>query len=125
MRVRVGEALGLDAFEALFVELGLGPLQRRPPDVRSGGGLEGRVVRRVVNVLRLAGRDADPVLENGLVLAIEPMVAAGKYAARILSDGWTAVTVDKSRVAHFEHTVAVKDKSPEILTLCQKKNRSK
>lgn len=70
-----------------------------------------------------SGYDADPVLESGMVLAIEPMIAAGKYAARILSDGWTAVTLDKSRVAHFEHTVAVRKNSPEILTLCQKRNR--
>lgn len=71
----------------------------------------------VIDSAGLSGPDSDPVLESGMVLAIEPMVAAGKYDARILSDGWTAVTTDKSRVAHFEHTVAVKDEGPEILTL--------
>ncbi|MFH0839761.1 MAG: type I methionyl aminopeptidase [Candidatus Omnitrophota bacterium] len=65
---------------------------------------------------------SDPRLEKGMVLAIEPMVAAGKYEARILRDGWTAVTADRSRVAHFEHTVEITPKEPEILTLWQKKN---
>jgi methionyl aminopeptidase len=64
-------------------------------------------------------------LESGMVLAIEPMVSAGKYEAEILKDGWTAVTVDRSRVAHFEHTVALTDSGPEVLTLCQKKNQYK
>jgi len=62
-------------------------------------------------------------LENGMTLAIEPMVTAGKYEAKILEDGWTSVTVDKSRVAHFEHTIAITDTGPEVLTLCQKKNQ--
>lgn len=62
-------------------------------------------------------------LESGMVLAIEPMVSAAKYDAEILKDGWTSVTKDRSRVAHFEHTVAISDNGPEVLTLCQKKNR--
>lgn len=61
-------------------------------------------------------------LESGMVLAIEPMVSAGKYDVEVLKDGWTAVTIDRSRVAHFEHTVVVTDNGPEVLTLCQKKN---
>jgi len=62
-------------------------------------------------------------LEGGMVLAIEPMISAGEYEVEILEDGWTAVTKDKSRVAHFEHTIAVTDGKPEVLTLCQRKNR--
>lgn len=61
-------------------------------------------------------------LEKGMVLAIEPMVSAGKYEVEILKDGWTAITIDRSRVAHFEHTVAITDNGPEVLTLCRRKN---
>ena len=56
-------------------------------------------------------------LKEGLVLAIEPMVNAGRAANRVLADGWTVVTADGSRSAHFEHTVAVTDNGPEILTV--------
>ena len=57
-----------------------------------------------------------PRLAEGMVLAIEPMVNAGKPAVKVLSDGWTAVTRDKSLSAHFEHTVAVTAGAPWILT---------
>lgn len=56
-------------------------------------------------------------LKEGLVVAIEPMINAGGYKVRVLSDGWTVVTDDGSLSAHFEHTVAVTSKGPEILTL--------
>jgi methionyl aminopeptidase len=56
-------------------------------------------------------------LKAGLVLAIEPMVNAGGPASRLLDDGWTVVTADASRSAHFEHTVAVGDHGPEVLTV--------
>jgi methionyl aminopeptidase len=58
-----------------------------------------------------------PRLSEGMVLAIEPMVNAGKPAVKVLSDGWTAVTRDKSLSAHFEHTVVVTREGREILTL--------
>ena len=57
-----------------------------------------------------------PRLAEGMVLAIEPMVNAGKPAVKVLADGWTAVTRDKSLSAHFEHTVAVTADAPRILT---------
>jgi len=57
-----------------------------------------------------------PRLAEGMVLAIEPMVNAGKPAVKILGDGWTAVTRDRSLSAHFEHTVAVTAGEPWILT---------
>jgi len=57
-----------------------------------------------------------PRLAEGMVLAIEPMVNAGKPAVRVLADGWTAVTRDGSLSAHFEHTVAVTSGEPWILT---------
>jgi methionyl aminopeptidase len=57
-----------------------------------------------------------PRLAEGMVLAIEPMVNAGKPAVKVLADGWTAVTRDRSLSAHFEHTVAVTAGEPWILT---------
>lgn len=55
-------------------------------------------------------------LKPGLVLAIEPMVNLGGDQVRILSDGWTVVTVDGKPSAHFEHTVAITENGPEILS---------
>jgi methionyl aminopeptidase len=57
-----------------------------------------------------------PRLTEGMVLAIEPMVNAGKPAVKVLADGWTAVTRDGSLSAHFEHTVAVTADGPWVLT---------
>jgi len=58
----------------------------------------------------------DVVFEAGLTLAIEPMVNAGGSKVRRLADGWTVVTADGSLSAHFEHTVAITDEGPLILT---------
>jgi methionyl aminopeptidase len=55
-------------------------------------------------------------LQQGLVLALEPMVNMGTEKIRILPDGWTVVTLDGKPSAHFEHTVAITEKGPEILT---------
>jgi len=57
-----------------------------------------------------------PRLTPGLVLAVEPMVNAGGWEARTLEDGWTSVTKDGSLSAHFEHTVAMTARGPEVLT---------
>jgi methionyl aminopeptidase len=57
-----------------------------------------------------------PTLAEGMVLAIEPMVAMGRPDTKVLKDGWTAVTRDGSLAAHFEHTVAVTKSGPLILT---------
>jgi methionyl aminopeptidase len=56
------------------------------------------------------------MLKPGMVIAIEPMVNAGGYEVEILDDGWTAVTRDGKLSAHFEHTVAVTDNGPRILS---------
>ncbi len=61
-------------------------------------------------------RAANPRLKEGMVLAIEPMVCAGKPETRVLEDHWTAATKDGSRSAHYEHTVAVTNNGPWILT---------
>ena len=58
-----------------------------------------------------------PRLAEGMVIAIEPMVNAGKPGVRVLSDGWTAVTKDGSRSAHFEHSIVVTRDGCEVLTL--------
>ncbi|MBF0122938.1 MAG: type I methionyl aminopeptidase [Candidatus Omnitrophica bacterium] len=58
-----------------------------------------------------------PVLQAGMVLAIEPMVNMGTWKTKTLEDGWTAVTVDKKHSAHFEHTIAITELGPEILTV--------
>ncbi|HEY4659574.1 MAG: type I methionyl aminopeptidase [Candidatus Rokubacteria bacterium RIFCSPHIGHO2_12_FULL_73_22] len=57
-----------------------------------------------------------PQLKPGMVLAIEPMVTMGSWEVKILDDGWTAVTRDGSLAAHFEHTIAVTEHGPEVLT---------
>lgn len=59
-----------------------------------------------------------PRLEIGMVLAIEPMINLGTYEVRTLSDHWTVVTKDGKASAHFEHTVAITENGPEILTRC-------
>jgi methionyl aminopeptidase len=61
-----------------------------------------------------AGRG--PLLRVGMVLALEPMVTMGHWEVRVLADHWTAVTADGSLAAHFEHTVAVTEQGPDVLT---------
>ena len=55
-------------------------------------------------------------LAPGMVIAIEPMFTAGSYVTRTLDDKWTIITADGSLAAHVEHTVAVTENGPEILT---------
>jgi len=57
-----------------------------------------------------------PRLKPGMTLAIEPMVNMGTYEVKTLDDGWTVVTTDGKRSAHFEHTIAITEDGPEILT---------
>lgn len=61
-------------------------------------------------------RNENPRLKPGMVLAIEPMVNAGQAESKVLSDKWTAVTKDGSYSAHFEHTVAITENGPWVLT---------
>lgn len=56
-------------------------------------------------------------LQKGMTLAIEPMINEGVFEVNILSDGWTVVTADGKLSAHFEHTIAITDGEPDILTL--------
>jgi methionyl aminopeptidase len=56
-------------------------------------------------------------LKAGLVLAIEPMVNAGGWKTRMLDDGWTVVTEDDALACHFEHTIAITEDGPVVLTV--------
>ena len=58
-----------------------------------------------------------PILKRGMTLALEPMINAGGWRTKVLSDHWTVVTADGSLSAHFEHTIAITDGEPEILTV--------
>lgn len=57
-----------------------------------------------------------PRLQRGMVLAIEPMVNEGSYHIKILEDGWTSVTIDGKKSAHYEHTIVISEDEPTILT---------
>jgi methionyl aminopeptidase len=83
-----------------YVGHGIGTAMHEPPDVPNVGR-RGRGTR----------------VAAGDVFAVEPMVSAGGEDTRVLADGWTVVTLDGSWAAHWEHTVAVTDHGPEILTL--------
>jgi len=111
-RVRVGNRLG-DVSEAVqrhaeragysvvreFVGHGIGRELHEEPQVPNFG---------------MAGHG--PLLKEGMVLAIEPMINAGAPDVRVLSDQWTAVTADGAYSAHFEHMVAVTRNGPDVLT---------
>ena len=81
----------------------------------TGHGI-GRKMHEEPSVPNFGKAGSGPLLRPGTVLAIEPMLTAGSYKTKILSDDWTVVTEDGSLAAHFEHTVAVTDKGVEILT---------
>jgi methionyl aminopeptidase len=76
----------------------------------------GRALHEEPQVPNFGEPGRGPQLKPGMVLAIEPMVTLGSYDVTILEDGWTAVTKDGSLAAHFEHTVAVTEEGPEVLT---------
>ena len=77
----------------------------------------GRTMHEKPEVPNFGPPGRGPVLRSGLVLAIEPMVNTGTSDTLELDDGWTVVTADGGLSAHFEHSVAVTDGEPEILTL--------
>ncbi|MBU6374980.1 MAG: type I methionyl aminopeptidase [Bdellovibrionales bacterium] len=76
----------------------------------------GRALHEEPQVPNFGPRGKGLALKEGMVLAIEPMINAGSHEVRVLSDGWTAVTADRSLSAHFEHTVAITPEGPRILT---------
>lgn len=76
----------------------------------------GRALHEDPQVPNYGPKGKGMVLKAGMVLAIEPMINAGRPDVRVLKDGWTAVTTDRSLSAHFEHTVAITENGPLILT---------
>jgi methionyl aminopeptidase len=76
----------------------------------------GRAMHEAPDVLNTGRPGKGLAIEVGMVLAIEPMVCAGAPDYRVLEDGWTVVTADGARSVHWEHTVAVTEHGPEILT---------
>lgn len=77
----------------------------------------GRALHEEPQVPNYGSKGKGLLLKAGMVLAIEPMINAGSHEVKVLKDGWTAVTVDRSLSAHFEHTVAITPQGPEILTV--------
>jgi methionyl aminopeptidase len=76
----------------------------------------GRELHEEPQVPNFVSDDRGALLEPGMVIAIEPMVNAGTFEVKPKADGWTIVTCDKAYSAHFEHTVAITNKGPMILT---------
>ena len=81
----------------------------------------GRVFHQEPNILHYGRKGTGPKLKPGMIFTIEPMINEGKYDARMLNDGWTAVTKDKKLSAQFEHTVGITETGYEIFTLSKKK----
>ena len=77
----------------------------------------GRKMHEEPQVPNYGSSDEGPVLKTGMVLAIEPMINCGTYQVKTMPDGWTIVTADGKPSAHFEHTVAITENGPDILTV--------
>lgn len=77
----------------------------------------GDVFHGAPTILHYATNSKGPQILPGMFFTIEPMINVGSYKTKVLKDGWTAVTVDKSLSAQFEHTLAITEDSVEILTM--------
>jgi methionyl aminopeptidase len=84
-----------------------------------GHGL-GRIFHDAPNILHYGVAGTGPVLKPGMFFTVEPMINAGRYDVKILADGWTAVTKDRSLSAQFEHSCGVTESGVEIFTLSPK-----
>ena len=82
----------------------------------SGHGT-GKKFHESPNILHFGNPKTGKKLSTGMIFTIEPMINEGEYSTKVLNDGWTAVTKDKTLSAQFEHTVGVTDKGYEIFTL--------
>jgi methionyl aminopeptidase len=80
----------------------------------------GKLFHDEPNVLHYGKRGEGVQLKTGMIFTVEPMINLGRPHVKILSDGWTAVTKDKSLSAQFEHTIGVTDTGCEIFTLSPK-----
>lgn len=109
---RVGKRVGDIGFA---VEGHVSPLGYGVVTDMVGHGI-GRRLHEEPSVPNYGKRATGAPLVAGMVVAIEPMITRGRGAIKTLSDGWTVVTEDNSRSAHFEHTVAITPRGPEVLT---------
>ena len=80
----------------------------------------GKAFHQEPNVLHYGEKDTGDRIKSGMIFTIEPMINLGKYETKILKDGWTAVTKDKTLSAQFEHTVGITRDGYEIFTLSKK-----
>ena len=79
----------------------------------------GRKLHEEPEVPNFGAPGRGPRLLPGMTIAVEPMVNAGTYEVQVLKDGWTTVTADRKRAAHYENTVLITDGEPEILTVTE------
>ena len=86
-----------------------------------GHGL-GRVFHSAPSILHYGTAGMGTILQKGMFFTIEPMINLGNYETKILNDGWTAVTKDKSLSAQFEHTIGVTKDGCEVFTQSNKAN---
>jgi methionyl aminopeptidase len=114
-KCRVGNRLG-DVCHAVqsYVE----PLGYSVVKNYCGHGV-GRAMHEEPQVPNYGKPGTGPVLREGLVIAIEPMINLGHEDVKVLSDGWTVITLDGQPSAHFEHTVAITEEGPQILTVLE------
>lgn len=77
----------------------------------------GRAMHEEPQVPNYGPVDRGPVLKKGMVLALEPMVTVGDWRTKQMDDNWTVKTLDGSLAAHFEHTIAITDGDPQVLTV--------
>ena len=80
-----------------------------------GHGL-GKVFHEFPNILHYGNKGEGESIEEGMFFTVEPMINVGKYDVRMLKDGWTAVTKDKTLSAQFEHSIGVTKEGFEIFT---------
>lgn len=78
----------------------------------------GRHLHEDPSIPNFGRKGTGAILKKGMTLAIEPMVNMGRYDVRVDSDEWTILTIDGLPSAHFEHTIAIDNDKPEILTIC-------
>jgi len=81
----------------------------------------GEVFHKEPNILHYGKKGTGPKLKPGMIFTIEPMINEGTYQAKMLNDGWTAVSKDKKLSAQFEHTIGITDEGYEVFTLSEKK----
>ncbi|HEY3136316.1 MAG TPA: type I methionyl aminopeptidase [Blastocatellia bacterium] len=112
-KCRVGNRLGdvCNAVQSCVEPMGYGIVRNY-----CGHGV-GRAMHEEPQVPNYGRQGTGPVLREGLVIAIEPMINLGHEDVKVLSDGWTVITMDGQPSAHFEHTVAITRDGPQILTM--------